>query len=135
MARDGLVPMTPLFVAMASTWPISPQPERGLLCILLMALYGIRSEAQFRQELEGSPLFRWFLDITATEVSDLDPVLLAQMRTRLLRNGAATEFFERLIADAAGAGLLANEHFSPDPQQVAVWSARSARPVAPGLPA
>jgi transposase-like protein DUF772 len=124
MASNGLVPMAPLFIAMASSWPLPPAPDRGLLCILLMALYGIRNETVFCQELSRNPQFCWFVGMSLKDASQLDPVLVAQMRSRLLRNGAATEFFERVIAAAGAAGLLTDARFSPDTQQIAMWTGR-----------
>jgi hypothetical protein len=118
MTRDRLAPMVPLFVAMAPTWAIGP--DRALLCVLLMALYGIR-EAPFCAEVDRNRDFRWFLGMREGDPG-LDPVLLAQMHTRLSRNAAAREFFALLIGDAGKAGLLADDHFSPDARQLAVWS-------------
>jgi transposase len=132
MTRDRLAPMVPLFTAMASTWKIAP--DRGLLCVLLMALYGIRSEASFCQELDRNQLFRWFLGMSPEDAA-LDPIVLAQMHARLSRNQAAGEFFARVIGDATTAGLLADDRFSLDVQQIAVWRAGAGPGPVAGLPA
>jgi hypothetical protein len=121
MARDALAPMRPLFVAMASTWTGTPAPDRALMAILLMTLYGIRSEALFCEALEEKPLFRWFLEMTPFD-GPLEAGPLAQMRSRLVRNSAAVEFFERTLGEASNAGLLADTYFTPDAQQIAIWS-------------
>jgi transposase len=121
MTRDGLAPMVPLFSAMAPTWSIGP--DRAIRCVLLMALYGIGNEALFCEELDRNRLFRWFLGMSPEEAG-LEPVQLAQMHTRLSRNAAATEFFQRLIGDAGRAGLLADDRFSPDARQIQAWSLR-----------
>src|SRR5262245_40898242 len=47
-------------------------PERLLKSMLLMALYTVRSERQFCEQLEYNLLFRWFLDMDMTEGS-FDP--------------------------------------------------------------
>src|SRR5882757_1475731 len=81
MARKGLAPMRPLFDAMAPSWTLSTSPECGLLCAVLMALYGIRSEAALCDELTGNELFRWFVGLPP-QVSGLDPLTLAEVRAR-----------------------------------------------------
>jgi transposase len=130
LAHEGLGPMRPLFAAMASTWPIAPPPDRGLLCVLLMALYGIRSDAAFCAELTRNPLFRWFLDVLPDD-AQIDPRALAQIHSGLLRNRAANDFFERIIADAGAAGLLSNPHFSLDLPQIDAWRAGGVRDPSP----
>ncbi len=45
----------------------SVPPERLLKGMLLMALYSIRSEIQFCEQLQYNMLFRWFLDMDMTE--------------------------------------------------------------------
>jgi transposase len=119
MTRARLAPMAPLFRAMESSWGIAP--DRGLLCLLLMALYDIRSEDLFCQQVSGNETFRWFLGMSQEDPA-LDPIVLAQMHTRLSRNRAAGEFFEQVIREATRAGLLADAGFSLDLRQMETWT-------------
>jgi transposase len=123
LSRDRLAPMVPLFAAMASTFKIAP--DRGLLCVLLMALYGIKSEAAFCDQLSANGTFRWFLGMSQDEPG-LDPTVLAQIHTRLSRNLAAGEFFEQVLREATLAGLLADPTFSLDKRQIETWTRPSA---------
>jgi transposase len=47
-------------------------PERLLKSMLLIALYTVRSERQFCEQLDYNLLFRWFLDMDMEEPS-FDP--------------------------------------------------------------
>ena len=58
-------------------------PERLLKSTLLMALYTVRSERQFCEQLDYNLLFRWFLDMDMTEPS-FDPTVFTKNRNRLL---------------------------------------------------
>jgi hypothetical protein len=111
MARKGLAPMRPLFDAMAPSWALSASPECGLLCAVLMSLYGIHSEAALCDELRGNELFRWFIGLPP-HGSALDPLTLTQARSRLLRNSAAAEFLADLMSDARRAGLTIDHRFA-----------------------
>lgn len=121
LAAQQLAPMRPLLVSMSSTWNVAPPPDQGLLAILLMALYGIPNEEELCVQIAGNEYFRWFLGI-ALDDCRLDAVSLAQMRSRLLRNSAAREFFESTVAAAGAIGLLADPHFAPDLQQLTRWT-------------
>jgi hypothetical protein len=111
MARKGLAPMRPLFDAMAPSWALSATPECGLLCAVLMSLYGIHSEAALCDELRGNDLFRWFIG-PESQGAGLDPVILTEVRSRLSRNSAATEFLAGVMGDAHNAGLTMDARFS-----------------------
>jgi hypothetical protein len=111
MARKGLAPMRPLFDAMAPSWTLSASPECGLLCAVLMALYGIHSEAALCDELKRNELFRWFIGLPA-HGAGLDPLTLTEVRHRLLRNSAAAEFLADLMGDARSAGLTIDHRFA-----------------------
>jgi transposase len=49
-------------------------PERLLKASLLIALYSVRSERAFCEELDYNLLFRWFLDVQLMEPS-FDPTV------------------------------------------------------------
>jgi transposase len=70
LAEAVLKEMSPTFDAMYSAMgrPSIP-PERLLKATLLMALYTIRSERMFCEQLDYNILFRWFLDMNMVEPS------------------------------------------------------------------
>jgi len=88
-------------------------PERLLKATLLMALYTVRSERHFCEELDYNLLFRWFLDMDMTE-SSFDPTAFTHNRTRLIAHDVAGEFFRAVVDQARSAQLMSNEHFTVD---------------------
>ena len=70
LADAALAKLSPVFDAMYATVgrPSIP-PERLLKATLLMALYTVRSERQFCEQLDYNLLFRWFLDMDMIEPS------------------------------------------------------------------
>ena len=68
MADECLAAMSSTFDAMyAGAGRPSIPPERLLKGTLLMALYSVRSERQFCEQLSYNLLFRWFLDMDMVE--------------------------------------------------------------------
>src|SRR5262245_45210281 len=82
-------------------------PERLLKASLLMALYTIRSERMFCEQLAYNLLFRWFLDMELDEPS-FDHSSFTTNRQRLLERAVAGEFFGQIVAQAQALGLLSN---------------------------
>src|SRR5277367_4184089 len=111
LADDALGQMSPLFDAMYSAIgrPSTP-PERLLKSTLLMALYTVRSERLFCEQLDYNILFRWFLDMSLDEPS-VDHSTFSRNRDRLLVHDIAKEFFRTIVEQARVAGLLSDEHF------------------------
>jgi transposase len=106
----------------------SVPPERLLKASLLMALYGIRSERQFCEQLAYNMLFIWFLDMDLTEPA-FDASTFSKNRERLLGHDVARLFFDGVVELAAERQLLSNEHFSADGTLVQAWaSLKSYRP-------
>jgi transposase len=68
LAEVALKELSPLFEQMYSEVgrPSIP-PERLLKASLLMALYTVRSERMFCEQLDYNLLFRWFLDLNWDE--------------------------------------------------------------------
>ena len=84
LAGDALAELSPLFDKMyAEGGRPSIPPERLLKASLLIALYSVRSERAFCEELEYNLLFRWFLDLDLLEPS-FDPTVFTKNRERLL---------------------------------------------------
>src|SRR3989440_938856 len=72
-ADRALRELSPVFDQMyAAGGRRSIPPERLLKASLLIALYSVRSERAFCEELEYHLLFRWFLDMQLLEPS-FDP--------------------------------------------------------------
>ena len=65
-------------------------PERLLKSSLLIALYSVRSERAFCEQLDYNLLFRWFLDMNLIEPS-FDATTFTKNRERLLRHGVGHE--------------------------------------------
>src|SRR6266702_2474909 len=113
-ADRALRELSPVFDQMyaAGGRPSIP-PERLLKASLLIALYSIRSETAFCEELNYQLLYRWFLDMGLLEPS-FDPTVFTKNRRRLLKHDVAQRFFDEVVRQAAGLGLLSDEHFTVD---------------------
>jgi len=128
-AEAALVELSPVFDQMyaAGGRPSIP-PERLLKASLLIALYSVRSERAFCEELDFHLLYRWFLDMNLVEPS-FDPTVFTKNRKRLLKHDVARQFFDEVVRQAAGLGLLSDEHFTVDGTLIeAAASLKSFRP-------
>jgi len=88
-------------------------PERLLKASLLIALYSVRSERAFCEELDYNLLFRWFLDLDLLEPS-FDPTTFTKNRQRLLEHEVGRDLFDQVVGQAHDRGLLSDEHFTVD---------------------
>jgi transposase len=89
-------------------------PERLLKAELLIALYSIRGERAFCEQLDYHILFRWFLNMNLVEPS-FDHASFTKNRPRLMAQDLAQQFFDEVVvAFARGQGLLSDEHFTVD---------------------
>jgi transposase len=122
LADAALAQLSPLFDEMYSLIgrPSIP-PERLLKASLLMALYTVRSERMFCEQLDYNLLFRWFLDMDVAEPS-FDHSTFSRNRARLLEHDVAREFFTRVVAQARSLQLLSDEHFTVDGTLVEAWA-------------
>jgi transposase len=91
----------------------STPPERLLKASLLIALYSVRSERAFCEELDYNLLFRWFLDLQLMEPS-FDPTVFTKNRQRLLEHRVGQQLFDEVVLAADRRGLLSDEHFTVD---------------------
>ena len=114
LADRALAELSPVFDRMyaAGGRPSIP-PERLLKASLLIALYSVRSERAFCEELEYHLLYRWFLDLGLVDPG-FDPSTFAKNRERLLRHEAAQRFFDEVVFQADRLGLLSDAHFTVD---------------------
>src|SRR4030081_3394168 len=93
LADAALTHLSPLFDEMYSlTGRPSIPPERLLKASLLMALYTVRSERMFCEQLDYNLLFRWFLDLNWDEPG-FDHSSFSRNRARLLAHDVAGEIF------------------------------------------
>jgi transposase len=109
--------------------PLIP-PERLLKASLLMALYTVRSERMFCEQLDYNLLFRWFLDMNWDELA-FDHSTFSRNRLRLLKHDVAGEFFRAVVSEAHELRLTSDEHFTVDGTLIEAWaSLKSLRPKA-----
>ena len=133
LADAELVRLSPVFDAMyAQRGRPSIPPEVLLKAQLLIALYTVRSERQFCEQLQYNLLFRYFLDLGLDEGA-FDATVFAKNKARLLAHDVARRFFEGVVAQARAAQLLSSEHFTVDGTLIEAWaSLKSVRPKAEG---
>src|SRR5215468_364802 len=122
LAEEALTQLSPVFDQMYSALgrPSIP-PERLLKASLLMALYTVRSERLFCEQLDYNLLFRWFLDMEMDEAS-FDHSSFSTNRRRLLENEVAGEFFRGVVEQARALKLLSAEHFTVDGTLIEAWA-------------
>jgi transposase len=97
VADEALAELSPLFDSMyAEVGRPSIPPERLLKASLLIALYSVRSERAFCQELDYNLLFRWFLDMNLMEPS-FDPTVFTKNRKRLLVSAGAARLSRKWL--------------------------------------
>jgi len=114
MADEILAQLSSTFDAMYSNVgrPSIP-PERLLKSQILIALYSVRSDRQFCEQLDYNLLFRWFLDMNADEPT-FDASSFSRNRDRLLDHDVAAKFFGAVVAQARAAHLMSHDHFTVD---------------------
>jgi transposase len=114
MADEALKGLSPKFDRMyAEVGRPSIPPERLLKASLLIALYSVRSERAFCEELDYNILFRWFLDMDLMEPS-FDATSFTKNRERLLHHSVGQQLFDQVADFANKRGLLSDEHFTVD---------------------
>jgi len=129
MADEILAAMSRTFGRMYSKVgrPSIP-PERLLKAQILIALYSVRSDRMFCEQLDYNLLFRWFLDMNMDEPA-FDHSSFTKNRDRLLEHDVAAEFFAAVVERAQQLGLMSSEHFTVDGTLIEAWaSLKSFRP-------
>lgn len=129
LADEALAALSPEFDRLyAKVGRPSIPPERLLKSSLLIALFSVRSERAFCEELDYNLLFRWFLDMGVFEPS-FDATVFTKNRERLLEHQIGQQLFDEVVAAAHERGLLSDEHFSVDGTLIeAAASLKSFRP-------
>jgi transposase len=125
----ALKALNPVFTKMyAAGGRPSIAPERLLKAQLLIALFSVRSDRQFCEQLDWNLLFRWFMDMTLDEAS-FDASTFSKNRERLLEHDVARQFFSQVLRQAKEEKLLSAEHFSVDGTLIeSLASLKSVRP-------
>ena len=122
LADGALARLSPTFDRMYSgVGRPSVPPERLLKSLLLIALYSVRSERQFCEQVNYNLLFRWFLDMDMTEPA-FDASTFSQNRERLLEHDVAAEFLREIVAEAQDAHLMSRDHFTVDGSMIEAWA-------------
>lgn len=96
-------------------------PERLLKAQLLIALYSVRSDRQFCEQLDYNLLFRWFLDL-ALDSEGLDQSNFSRLRERLVDTDIARRFFDEVVRLARRDKLLSSDHFTVDGTLIDAWA-------------
>ena len=120
---DGVLrELSPVFEAMYSAIgrPSIP-PESLLKATVLMALYSVRSDRMFCEQLDYNLLFRWFLDMDMTQAA-FHPTTFTKNRERLMDHDVARQFLGAVVEQAKAAGLMSSEHFSVDGTLIDAWA-------------
>ena len=122
LADEALAKLSPVFDAMyADGGRPSIPPERLLKSMLLIALYSVRSERQFCEQLDYNLLFRWFLDMDMVEPSFV-PTVFTHNRDRLITHDAAGEFLRAIVEQARKGRLMSADHFTVDGTLIESWA-------------
>ncbi len=111
MADQELRRLSRVFDEMYShTGRPSIPPERVLKSLILMALYSVRSERQFCEQLDYNLLFRWFLEMNMMQES-FDPTVFTKNWERLMEHEVGRRFFDAVVGQARQEGLMSDDHF------------------------
>jgi transposase len=98
-------------------------PEKLLRALLLQVLYSRRSERLLMEEMNYNLLFRWFVGLEMDDVV-WDVTVFTKNRERLLEGEIAQKFFQAVVQQARGVGLLSDEHFTVDGTLIEAWANR-----------
>lgn len=96
-------------------------PEVLLKSTILMALYSVRSERQFCEQLNYNILFRWFLGMDLSE-SGFERSVFSKNRARLIEHQVSREFFSAVVSEARAQKLVSEEHFTVDGTLIESWA-------------
>jgi transposase len=77
-------------------------PERLLKSMLLMALFSVRSERLFCEQLGYNLLYRWFLNMSLDEPG-FHATTFSKNRGRFLEHDVARQLFASVVKQARGA--------------------------------
>lgn len=98
-------------------------PEQLLRALVLQVLYTMRSERQLMDQIDGSWRYRWFVGLKADDAV-WDTTVFTKNRERLMAGEVSQKFFDRVLEQASGVGLLEDEHFTVDGTVIEAWASR-----------
>jgi len=114
--------LSPLFDELyAQIGRASIPPEQLLKARVLTALYSVRSERLFCEQLGYNLLWLWFLDREFHEGS-FDHSLFAKNYERVLSADVAQLFFAEVYDLSRQAGWTSNDHFTADGTLIESWA-------------
>ena len=96
-------------------------PERLLKAKVLIALFSVRSENLFVEQLHYNLLYRWFLDMDLSEPV-FDNSTFSKNQERLMEHEVAKLFFGQVVKLAREHGWVSDEHFSVDGTLIEAWA-------------
>jgi transposase len=96
-------------------------PEQLLKSRILMALYSVRSERLFCEQLAYNLLWLWFLDRELDEGS-FDPTVFTHNYERVLSAEAAKLFFAEVYDLSQQEGWTSDAHFTADGTLIEAWA-------------
>jgi transposase len=96
-------------------------PEQLLKARILTALYSVRSERLFCEQLSYNLLWLWFLDREFSEGS-FDHSIFAQNYERVLSADVAKLFFAEIYDLSRQEGWTSDEHFTADGTLIESWA-------------
>ena len=121
-ADQILTKLSPLFDELyADEGRPSIPPEQLLKGRILMALYSVRSERLFCEQLAYNLLWLWFLDRELDEGS-FDPTVFTHNYERVLSADAAKLFFVEVYDLSRQQGWTSDQHFTADGTLVEAWA-------------
>lgn len=114
--------LSPLFDDLYSqSGTASVPPEQLLKARVLMALYTIRSERLFCEQLAYNLLWLWFLDREFSQGS-FDHSTFSKNQERVLSADVAKAFFSEIYNLSRQEGWTSDEHFTADGTLIESWA-------------
>ena len=122
LADEALSRLHSTFEAMYSqSGRPSIPPERLLKAQILIALFTVRSDRMFCEQLEYNLLFRWFLDMEMDEPA-FDASSFSKNRKRLIENEVGQAYLASVVESASLRRMVSSDHFSVDGTLVEAWA-------------
>lgn len=125
VANRALRRMEPEFQKLYSTTgrPSVP-PEQILRAMLLLILYGFRSERRLMEEMRYNFALRWFVGLTMSQ-EPWDVTVFTKNRSRLLESDVAQAWLKAVVMEAHQAQLIDPDHFSIDGTLIQAWASEN----------
>jgi transposase len=99
----------------------SVPPEQLLKAWILMALFSVRSERLFCEQLGYNLLWQWFLDRDLDEGS-FDHSVFSKNKERLFNTEVSARFFAEVYGISREEDWASNDHFSADGTLIESWA-------------